>query len=105
MRKRRLTAKHAFTAWAAVVYAFLFLPILVMAVFAFNKPSPAALAGFRGSNICLTRFMISISEAGEGHKSSFGLQASGENSMTAFQPRGAAFAIHSAATPQCSKYP
>jgi ABC-type spermidine/putrescine transport system permease subunit II len=52
VRKRRLTAKHAFTAWAAVVYAFLFLPILVMAVFAFNKPSPAALAGFHGSNIC-----------------------------------------------------
>ena len=52
MRRRRLTAKHAFTAWAAVVYAFLFLPILVMAVFAFNKPSPAALAGFHGSNIC-----------------------------------------------------
>jgi ABC-type spermidine/putrescine transport system permease subunit II len=35
-----------------VVYAFLFLPILVMAVFAFNKPSPAALAGFHGSNVC-----------------------------------------------------
>ena len=52
MRKRRLTAKHAFTAWAALVYTFLFLPILVMAVFAFNKPSPAALAGFHGSNIC-----------------------------------------------------
>jgi spermidine/putrescine transport system permease protein/putrescine transport system permease protein len=52
VRRRRLTAKHAFTAWAAVVYAFLFLPILVMAVFAFNKPSPAALAGFHGSNIC-----------------------------------------------------
>ena len=51
MRKRRLTAKHAFTAWAAVVYAFLFLPILVMAVFAFNKPSPAALAGFHGSSV------------------------------------------------------
>ena len=52
MRKRRLTAKRAFTAWAVMVYAFLFLPILVMAVFAFNKPSPAALAGFHGSNIC-----------------------------------------------------
>ncbi len=52
MRKRRLTAKHAFTAWAVVVYGFLFLPILVMAVFAFNKPSPAALAGFHGSNVC-----------------------------------------------------
>jgi spermidine/putrescine transport system permease protein/putrescine transport system permease protein len=35
-----------------VVYAFLFLPILVMVVFAFNKPSPAALAAFHGSNVC-----------------------------------------------------
>jgi spermidine/putrescine transport system permease protein/putrescine transport system permease protein len=34
------------------VYTFLFLPILVMVVFAFNKPSPAALAGFHGSNVC-----------------------------------------------------
>jgi ABC-type spermidine/putrescine transport system permease subunit II len=48
----RLRAKYAFTAWAMVVYAFLFLPILVMAVFAFNKPSATALAGFHGSNIC-----------------------------------------------------
>lgn len=52
MPKLRLRAKHAFTAWAVVVYAFLFLPILVMAVFAFNKPSPAALAAFSGSNVC-----------------------------------------------------
>jgi spermidine/putrescine transport system permease protein/putrescine transport system permease protein len=51
-RRRRLTAKQGFTAWALVVYAFLFLPILVMAVFAFNKPSPAALATFHGSNVC-----------------------------------------------------
>jgi ABC-type spermidine/putrescine transport system permease subunit II len=50
--RRHLKAKHAFTAWAVVVYAFLFLPILVMAVFAFNKPSAAALAGYHGSNIC-----------------------------------------------------
>jgi ABC-type spermidine/putrescine transport system permease subunit II len=49
---RWVSAKHAFTAWAVVVYAFLYLPILVMAVFAFNKPSAAALAGFHGSNIC-----------------------------------------------------
>ena len=35
-------AKHGFTAWALVVYAFLYLPILVMVIFAFNKPSPAA---------------------------------------------------------------
>jgi len=52
VRRRRLTAKHAFTTWAVVVYAFLFLPIVVMAVFAFNKPSAAALAAFHGSNIC-----------------------------------------------------
>jgi ABC-type spermidine/putrescine transport system permease subunit II len=50
--KLRLKAKYAFTAWAVVVYAFLFLPILVMAVFAFNKPSSVALAAFHGSNIC-----------------------------------------------------
>jgi ABC-type spermidine/putrescine transport system permease subunit II len=47
-----LTARRGFTAWAAVVFAFLYLPILVMAVFAFDKPSPAALAGFHGSNVC-----------------------------------------------------
>jgi ABC-type spermidine/putrescine transport system permease subunit II len=52
VRKRRLRARHAFTTWAVLVYAFLFLPILVMAVFAFNKPSPAALAGFHGSSVC-----------------------------------------------------
>ena len=52
VRPRRLTAKQGFTAWALVVYAFLFLPILVMAVFAFNKPSPAALATFHGSSVC-----------------------------------------------------
>ena len=51
-KPRRVSAKHAFTAWAVVVYAFLYLPILVMAIFAFNKPSPVALAGFHGSNIC-----------------------------------------------------
>jgi ABC-type spermidine/putrescine transport system permease subunit II len=50
--KLRLKAKYAFTAWAMVVYTFLFLPILVMAVFAFNKPSPAALGAFHGSNVC-----------------------------------------------------
>jgi ABC-type spermidine/putrescine transport system permease subunit II len=50
--KLRLKAKYAFTAWAVVVYAFLFLPILVMAIFAFDKPSAPALAAFHGSNIC-----------------------------------------------------
>jgi spermidine/putrescine transport system permease protein/putrescine transport system permease protein len=52
VRRRRLRAKHGFTAWALLVYAFLFLPILVMVVFAFNKPSQAALSAFHGSNIC-----------------------------------------------------
>jgi spermidine/putrescine transport system permease protein/putrescine transport system permease protein len=50
--RRRLKAKQGFTAWAVVVFAFLYLPILVMAAFAFNKPSPAALASFHGSNVC-----------------------------------------------------
>ena len=52
MPKLRLKAKYAFTAWAVVVYTFLFLPILVMAVFAFNKPAPVAVAAFHGSNVC-----------------------------------------------------
>ena len=37
MRRRRLTAKHAFTIWAVVVYAFLFLPILLIVLYAFDK--------------------------------------------------------------------
>ena len=49
---RRIKAKHGFAAWAVAVYAFLYLPILVMAIFAFNKPSAVALAGFHGSNVC-----------------------------------------------------
>jgi spermidine/putrescine transport system permease protein/putrescine transport system permease protein len=51
-RGKVLTAKRAFTAWAVVVFAFLYLPIAVMVLFAFNKPSPAALEGFTGSNVC-----------------------------------------------------
>jgi spermidine/putrescine transport system permease protein/putrescine transport system permease protein len=35
-----------------VVYAFLYLPILVMVIFAFNKPSATALASYHGSNVC-----------------------------------------------------
>src|SRR4051794_16336383 len=35
-----------------VVFAGLYLPILVMAVFAFNKPSPSALANFHGASVC-----------------------------------------------------
>ena len=49
---RRIKAKHGFAAWAVAVYAFLYLPILVMALFAFNKPSAVALASYHGSNVC-----------------------------------------------------
>ena len=53
MRRRRiLTAKHGFTAWAILVYAFLYLPILVVVIFAFDKPSATSIATFKGSNIC-----------------------------------------------------
>jgi ABC-type spermidine/putrescine transport system permease subunit II len=50
--RRVVTAKRAFTAWAVVVFGFLYLPIAVMVLFAFNKPSAAALEGFTGSNVC-----------------------------------------------------
>jgi ABC-type spermidine/putrescine transport system permease subunit II len=49
---RRVKAKHGFTAWAVVVFAFLYLPILVMAIFAFNRPSATAVAAYHGSNVC-----------------------------------------------------
>jgi ABC-type spermidine/putrescine transport system permease subunit II len=45
-------AKVGFTLWAMALFAFLYLPILVMVIFAFNKPSPAALSSFTGSNFC-----------------------------------------------------
>jgi spermidine/putrescine transport system permease protein/putrescine transport system permease protein len=35
-----------------VLFAFLYLPIIVMVIFAFNKPSAAALSSFHGSNFC-----------------------------------------------------
>jgi spermidine/putrescine transport system permease protein len=47
-----LTARRGFTAWAMVVMAFLYLPILIMVIFAFNKPSASALSAFHGSNVC-----------------------------------------------------
>jgi ABC-type spermidine/putrescine transport system permease subunit II len=50
---RRVTsAKAGFTVWAVIVFAFLYLPILVMALFAFNKPSAAALANYTGTDYC-----------------------------------------------------
>ena len=50
--RRRVTARQGFTAWALLVFAFLYLPILVMAIFAFNKPSATSVAAFHGANIC-----------------------------------------------------
>jgi ABC-type spermidine/putrescine transport system permease subunit II len=44
-------SKLAFTGWAIVVFAFLYLPIAVMVLFAFNKPSAAALKVFHPSNV------------------------------------------------------
>jgi len=52
VRARRVRAKHGFTAWALVVFAFLYLPILVIVVFAFNKPAATSIAAYHGSNIC-----------------------------------------------------
>jgi spermidine/putrescine transport system permease protein/putrescine transport system permease protein len=49
---RRITAKGGFSTWALLVYAFLYLPIVVMVVFAFNKPSAVALSSYHGSNVC-----------------------------------------------------
>jgi ABC-type spermidine/putrescine transport system permease subunit II len=51
-RRRILTAKRGFTAWALVLYAFLYLPIVVVVIFAFNKPSATSVAAFHGKNIC-----------------------------------------------------
>jgi ABC-type spermidine/putrescine transport system permease subunit II len=51
-RRRIFTAKRGFTTWALIVYAFLYLPIAVVVIFAFNGPSPSSLAGFHGSNVC-----------------------------------------------------
>jgi ABC-type spermidine/putrescine transport system permease subunit II len=55
VRKRRgklLTAKRGFTAWALFVYLFLYLPIAVVVIFAFNKPAATSLANFHGKSEC-----------------------------------------------------
>ena len=49
--RRVLTAKTGFTVWAGIVFAFLYLPILVMVVFAFNKPSAAAVQGLHVTDV------------------------------------------------------
>ena len=48
----RRGASASFTAWAMVMYAFLYLPILVMVIFAFDKPSAASLASHPGRDVC-----------------------------------------------------
>jgi len=50
--RKVVSAKAGFTVWAVIVFGFLYLPILVMALFAFNKPSAAALANYSGTNFC-----------------------------------------------------
>jgi ABC-type spermidine/putrescine transport system permease subunit II len=47
-----VSAKRGFTAWAVCVFVFLYVPIIVMVVFAFNRPSAGAIAAFHGSNVC-----------------------------------------------------
>jgi spermidine/putrescine transport system permease protein len=49
--RRVRKSKVGFTVWAVIVFAFLYLPILVMVAFAFNRPSHAALQTFHPSNI------------------------------------------------------
>jgi ABC-type spermidine/putrescine transport system permease subunit II len=48
----RRAAKRFFTAWAALVFAFLYLPIAVVVIFAFDKPAATSIEAFRGDNIC-----------------------------------------------------
>ena len=49
--RKILTAKMGFTVWAGIVFAFLYLPILVMVVFAFNKPSATAIQGLHVTDV------------------------------------------------------
>ena len=52
MAPRAQKAKIGFTIWAIVVFTFLYLPIAVMALVAFNKPSPEAIAANPGVDYC-----------------------------------------------------
>lgn len=52
LRRRRPTAKAGFTGWAMLLYAFLYLPILVMVIFAFDKPAATAMAAHPGVGAC-----------------------------------------------------
>ena len=52
MASNKNRAKTGFTAWALVVFVFLYLPIAVMVLFAFNKPAPEAIANNPGVDPC-----------------------------------------------------
>ena len=52
MASNKNRAKTGFTAWALVVFVFLYLPIAVMVLFAFNQPSPEAIANNPGVDPC-----------------------------------------------------
>ena len=52
MARRAPRAKIAFTVWAVVVFAFLYLPIAVMALFAFNTAAPNAIEANPGVDPC-----------------------------------------------------
>ncbi len=45
-------SKTGFTLWAVVVFVFLYLPIAVMVLFAFNQPAPEAIANNPGISPC-----------------------------------------------------
>ena len=50
--RRVFTAKRGFGLWALIVYLFLYLPIAVVVLFAFNSPTKAAMSGHPGQNPC-----------------------------------------------------
>ena len=52
IRQRRPTAKAGFTTWAMLLYAFLYLPILVMVIFAFDRPAATSMAAHPGVGAC-----------------------------------------------------
>jgi ABC-type spermidine/putrescine transport system permease subunit II len=58
VRRRKIGAKGLFTGWALLVYLFLYLPIVVVVIFAFNQPtsvphgtSPCAVDPTRMGNV------------------------------------------------------
>ena len=52
MARNSNRSKTGFSVWAVVVFIFLYLPIVVMVLFAFNKPSAVALANNPGVDPC-----------------------------------------------------